>query len=286
MSLESQIAALVSAANSLTSQVAGKITQIDRKVDTATQAVAQKIRSDMDTVIYVDAVNGSDANNGLTEATAKRTVASAILSTPPNSSVEVRLIRGGDHIVNSAIYLKGRKVVVRSFDASYSDPSSFATLRQDLLDGSSLAGGQVMPGYNGFIRFDSVKLETALVPSSQYESGKSVHNYRSSFVSSIDGFGNVIIKDSILNINNLPFMHQHESGAIGMMDLTLVNSDVVRSNQSSAPTSMRRQYLIDRYTSSAVPFSFIVATNVSHNAASWGDLIATDTSLMTTNVTL
>lgn len=287
MSLENQVKEHVAAANKLTNIISGKIKEIDQKVDVATRAVEQKIRSDMDTVVYVDSENGNDNNSGLTEALAKKRVFSAIVSTPPNSSVEVRLIKGADHVLNERTFLKGRKVIIRSHRSNYADPGTFATLKQGLFtQDNTFMGGQLIPGYGGFIRFDSLFVETATVPSLEYETGKTINNYRSSFVSAIDGFGNVIVKDAKVKINNVAFMHQHESGAIGMLDLILVNSDVTRTDQSAAPASQRRQYLIDQYTVGAVPFSFIVASNVSHNAESWGALIRTSTSLMTTNVTI
>ena len=64
MSLESQIAALVSAANSLTSQVAGKMSQIDQKVDEATKSVPSIIRDLSEQFFYIDALNGDDTNVG------------------------------------------------------------------------------------------------------------------------------------------------------------------------------------------------------------------------------
>lgn len=60
MSLESQVAALVSAASKLTSEIAGKMKGIDQKVDQATQAVPSTIRAYSQRTFFVDAVEGSD----------------------------------------------------------------------------------------------------------------------------------------------------------------------------------------------------------------------------------
>lgn len=64
MSLESQVAALVSAASKLTSEIAGKMKGIDQKVNEATDAVPSTIRSLSRANIYVDAENGNDSNDG------------------------------------------------------------------------------------------------------------------------------------------------------------------------------------------------------------------------------
>jgi hypothetical protein len=64
MSLESQVAALVSAASNLTSQVAGKMAGIDQKIDEATAAVPETIRGLADQSFYIDAIEGDDTNEG------------------------------------------------------------------------------------------------------------------------------------------------------------------------------------------------------------------------------
>lgn len=64
MSLESQITALVSAANKLTSEVANKMKGIDQKVDAATRAVPDAIRNMAEMRFYIDADIGDDRNEG------------------------------------------------------------------------------------------------------------------------------------------------------------------------------------------------------------------------------
>lgn len=82
MSLETQITALVAAANSLTNSVNGKLAAIDQKVATATAAVPDAVRAEMSKTLYVDSAGGADGNSGLSPGAALRTVAAAISRIP------------------------------------------------------------------------------------------------------------------------------------------------------------------------------------------------------------
>lgn len=64
MSLESTVAALVTAANNLTNEVSGKISEINAKVKLATDAVPALVRGMSNQAFYVDAVDGLDTNDG------------------------------------------------------------------------------------------------------------------------------------------------------------------------------------------------------------------------------
>ncbi|WP_372373272.1 hypothetical protein ACDI10_16530 [Vreelandella venusta] len=96
MSLENQIANLVSAANNLTSEVAGKMRQIDNKVDAATQAVPNTIRKLSEQTVCVDAVEGDDSNDGLSASPVK-TVGEAIKRHISGSYTNIKLKEGQTH---------------------------------------------------------------------------------------------------------------------------------------------------------------------------------------------
>ena len=64
MSLESQITALVSAANNLTSQVAGKLGEIDDRVDSVSAEFAEAIRNNGGKELFVDQQAGNDNSSG------------------------------------------------------------------------------------------------------------------------------------------------------------------------------------------------------------------------------
>ena len=99
MSLESQVAALVSAASNLTSQVAGKMSQIDQKVDKATQAVPEAVNSLATRTIYVDVINGDNNNIGSSDSP-KRTLRGALNDQPDLGTVIVNLKSPGNYHLN------------------------------------------------------------------------------------------------------------------------------------------------------------------------------------------
>lgn len=74
MSLESTVAGLIQACNSLTDMVKQKMAGIDQKVDEATTAVTEKINESALSTFYLDPSAGNDANDGKSPATAKKTL--------------------------------------------------------------------------------------------------------------------------------------------------------------------------------------------------------------------
>ncbi|UQI40964.1 hypothetical protein [Vreelandella venusta] len=99
MSLESQIANLVDAANNLTSEVAGKMSQIDNKVDAATQAVPNTIREFAKQVFYVDAQYGDDNNSGGEESAPLKTIRGVGRHVVSGSEISIYLRAGQVHEV-------------------------------------------------------------------------------------------------------------------------------------------------------------------------------------------
>lgn len=98
MSLENQIANLVGAANNLTSEVAGKMRQIDNKVDAATLAVPNTIRKYSEQRFYIDAIDGDDSNDGSPGAPLK-TIAAVRGRTINGSRVMIYPRAGQTHYV-------------------------------------------------------------------------------------------------------------------------------------------------------------------------------------------
>ena len=99
MSLESQIAALVSAANSLTSQVAGKMNQIDQKVDQATAAVPDAVKKLSRQTFYVDAEYGDDNHSGTKETEALKTIKGIGRHAASGAEIVIYLKAGQTHEV-------------------------------------------------------------------------------------------------------------------------------------------------------------------------------------------
>lgn len=91
MSLETQIAALVTAANNLTGAVNGKMTEIDAAVLAAVQAIPNMAKT-----LYVDAVAGSDAALG-TSAAPLKTIGEAMERTATTPYTNIALMAGQTH---------------------------------------------------------------------------------------------------------------------------------------------------------------------------------------------
>lgn len=100
MSLEQQVAALVDAANNLTSSVNGKMVQIDQKVDEATASVPDILRSLAENTVCVDAVDGDD-NAGTGRAVSPfRTISRAGEELVGGTFTRILLKEGQEHVIN------------------------------------------------------------------------------------------------------------------------------------------------------------------------------------------
>lgn len=163
MSLESQVAALVSAANSLTSQVAGKMSQIDQKVDQAIDGVSQEILSNMGRTWVLDQQNGSDSNGGTSLEDAVASFKHIADKTPAGAAVAVRVF--GDYTFNQAAghpqaAFHGAQVYIRSFDTTQPNTIKF--------EGYIYEGRYYARGYSAYrntlFNFVGIKLELPDIP--------------------------------------------------------------------------------------------------------------------------
>lgn len=121
MSLESQIADLVSAANSLTSTVAGKMSEIDQKVNEAVETIPNEIISVMGATYYVDQDNGSDSASGASESDPLKSFSEVGGRTPAGASVQIRLL-------SDYVFAEGERAVFDSADVfirSFPDSGQF-----------------------------------------------------------------------------------------------------------------------------------------------------------------
>ncbi|MBF4228087.1 hypothetical protein EAY83_24540, partial [Vibrio anguillarum] len=87
-----EVAELINSVNEMTQTVADKNKEIDAKVNAATSAVPDKIKSEMEQVLWVDSVTGNDSNSGLSSSSPKRTIKSAIDVVPIGGHVRVKLM--------------------------------------------------------------------------------------------------------------------------------------------------------------------------------------------------
>lgn len=103
MSLETQIAALVTAANNLTGAVSNKIASIDQKVAAATEQVPATVRAEVSKILYVDSAAGLDTNTGLTTDKPLKTIGAAINKVMSGGTAEIRLNRGKVYEVGASL---------------------------------------------------------------------------------------------------------------------------------------------------------------------------------------
>lgn len=117
MSLEQQVAALVDAANNLTSTVSGKMTEIDAAVKAAVDGVPAEIRKQMESNLYIDQINGDDSNSGRSPEEAIKTMWKAAVLTPSGGAVDIRVIGNYTFPAEESAQFTNAQVRVRSWGA-------------------------------------------------------------------------------------------------------------------------------------------------------------------------
>lgn len=149
MALEDLVAA-TTAMNDLTAEVAGKMGQIDDKVDAATGSVP----GIMNRTIYVDAIDGDDAALG-TSGDPIKTVAQAATFMASGGYYVIKM--ASDLVVDTGVYMWGKTVVFEA--APGVTLPSLAWANQ--IDGVSSQSPRlrIMNG-SGVIRFNGVKVQT------------------------------------------------------------------------------------------------------------------------------
>lgn len=148
MSLEAQITALVTAANELTGAVNGKMADINQKVNDAVASVPGSVKSYLETrtSYYLDSVNGNDANDGRSWATAKRTLKAAVEGVGVRRYATIYLSKN-EHLMTSDINLPdGSNIVLWGDSAAIATPGSVVAADRDqyVIRRPDYAGG--LPG--------------------------------------------------------------------------------------------------------------------------------------------
>lgn len=168
MALETSIANLVEAANTLTAAVNGKIVQIDAKVDAATKSVPAAIVAEMYKTLYVDANSGIDTAVGNTQAAPLKTIEAALAKIPVGGIGVIYLRRAQVHtiggVVNNHKDNCGRKRI--NFNA-YGAETEKPVIQQNLgLFASSglYRGGAFEAGTEISLKFSNLKIKTGFLP--------------------------------------------------------------------------------------------------------------------------
>lgn len=99
-----ETAALIESVNNMTATVAGKMGEIDQKVDEATASVPSTIKNMSNQTFYVDCNNGNDSNDGLSIGNAKKTIKALQYLMIPGGLYDVNL-SVGEHYIDSVSFL-------------------------------------------------------------------------------------------------------------------------------------------------------------------------------------
>lgn len=151
MSLESQIAELVSATNNLITTFNGKKTAIDQAVTAAITAIPSLSKT-----WYVDQVVGLDTNDG-TRATPFKTINKAIASTPAGGLCTVHLL--SDYVVDSHIGVGAAFLVINGADVVRKLQPKYFNVTDSGGSTATYLGGFLMTSFDRNIEVRSCTIE-------------------------------------------------------------------------------------------------------------------------------
>lgn len=161
MSLETQIAALVTAANTLTAAVDGKVAEIDVKVNQATAAVPATVRAEVVKDLYVDAAVGDDNNAGTMGAPLK-TVGAALGKIITGGVGFIFLQRGQVHEVGSN-NVNAKVITFLPYGAALAKP-----VLRGRVSYFGETGYAIVNAFEGAglisVKFSEIRVETGILP--------------------------------------------------------------------------------------------------------------------------
>lgn len=167
MTLETSIANLVEAANTLTAAVNGKVAQIDAKVDAATKAVPAAVVAEMSKTLYVDANAGIDTAVG-TMAAPLKTIEAALAKIPAGAIGLIYLRKAQIHSIGGVTPAHkdncGRKRI--NFNA-YGAETEKPVIQQVLglfAQSGLYRGAAFEAGTEISIKFSNLKVKTGFLP--------------------------------------------------------------------------------------------------------------------------
>lgn len=160
MSVMDELSNVVSAARDLLDTVSGKMQQIDSKVDAATQAVPDTIRSMAEQMIYVDAENGDDSNDGSQQHPLK-TVTEAQSRHVSGSYSRIGLKEGQTHAtVGSWSSIPSGIIAFRRWGDTSGINNPIAKNTTEYHEGSGQNRGRFISLSSGVVIFESVDVES------------------------------------------------------------------------------------------------------------------------------
>lgn len=197
MSLEAQIAALVTASNNLTTAINGKVSEINQKVKAATDSVPAVVRGLARQVFYIDAIAGDDNNAGTSAAPLKST-AGAQSRAVNGGVVELRFKGGQTHYVD--FFFEVGRIVVSYYDIASDAEADRPTLRPSL-SSITTEGLREVRGIgvtSGAVYFTGVNIVC------QYDDGGTLTT-NSGFIRYTNSNVAVTLRTCKIELGNLPF---------------------------------------------------------------------------------
>ncbi|HAV1337885.1 TPA: hypothetical protein JG819_004548 [Vibrio parahaemolyticus] len=159
-----EIGALIDSVNEMTATVAGKMGQIDKKVDDAVKEVNEAIPTAIESALtpkyYVDPVNGDNNHKGTSEATAFKTIYKAISMVKAGADGAVYLMRGTHNVDVQTNVFNKRITLVHAAGATTADTNV-------ILNVNSAINAE----YNGFILFSGLKVHFGVYESISLRKG-------------------------------------------------------------------------------------------------------------------
>ncbi|MBJ2242090.1 MULTISPECIES: hypothetical protein [Pseudomonas] len=284
MSTEQKLVAVVDAANDLTKMIAAKIGDINLKVQQAVTVVPQAVRRAMDVALYVDAVAGNDANDGVSWATAVKTIAGAFARMTSGGRASIILKPGSVYSLAKDQVCDNKTISIQPSEFKAYDTSSYVELQTDSIIGEDdrVQSGGFHLGYNSVLVFYGCRLKTAKLSSALQGKGHDI--WRTSFVKTHNSKSFVMLQHCAVELNNGAFMYQHTSGSIGVADLFMRNVLLDKVSVSTLPIATGYQFLMGSYHNVSVPFSLYGIEMVRQGAPTWAGLISQDMSNALTNL--
>ncbi|WP_447894240.1 hypothetical protein [Vreelandella sp. GE22] len=252
MSLESQVAALVSAANKLTSEIAGKMKGIDKKVDEATKAVPVAIKEYSEQNFYIDASSGNDNGDG-SERSPFRTIKQVGREAVNGGTIRIYLRRGQVHVIeDTGVSIQSGSIAVYGYGTGEKPKLVQQTKYSAFNDAHYGAGFGVR---NGSILFSSIDVDTFFDVDNVENKKLEV---RSGLILDAQSSTSVLFYNCHIRLNEMPIMAVFAGNTgrdiflsdcdVEVLKNTTGNSRLVRSRTGSSFGTLR----LDVYRTSLV----------------------------------
>ena len=259
MSLESQVASLVSAANKLTSEIAGKMKGIDQKVDAATASVPNSIKQESYKDFYIDAVNGNDSNSGSISSPLK-TIREASDRSLNISVVNVRLMGGQSFEAEFASSCT--RVRFYTYNSSQGIAKIYPKAhRRD--DGTYYLRALASNGSFQTVVFHGVHVICGVFPEEALPAEYHIDQFSSNFIFGDQG-RDIYLYNCILDIDEISFTGIHAGYA--SRNLSIGSTQINRINGSSLK-------LVNSRTSSNPILTIAVSSAVLSGWSNWIELL-------------